>query len=1286
MVRQSCGVRFERLLSAIAALLTAIVPSIPAAHAQSGSLIETISYHDNEGRWILGQVESVTTNGVTSEQTTFDPVSALPLQMRQFGKLTQSLSYNLDGTVASTKDGNGNATVYSAWKFGIPQSIAYADGTASSAIVDLRGLITQVTDRNGYATSYSYDNMGRLTGVQYPIDDTVAWNSISKSFAQIAAAEYGIPAGHWRQTATVGASTTNTYYDAMWRPLLIAEYDTGNIAGTARFRGFEYDHDGREVFASYPTSTSNPDKGVWTSYDALGRQVSQSQDSEQGLLTTTMSYLGDAAGSLTLLRNPRGGETRTWHQVFDEPSYNRPIRIAEPEGVVTTIARDAFGKPSSIIRANTDGSIQVARNYTYNSFHELCRSVEPETNATLMGYDGAGNLRWSAAGLPAATGCEGEGVSAVVAARRIDRTYDNRNRLRTIAFPDGKGNQGWTYTADGKVSRIVTQNGSTAAEVTNTYVYNKRRLLTGESIEQIGLPTLSMGYSYDANAAVAGVRYPSGLFVDYAPNALGQPTRVGTYAIGVSYHPNGGVSSFTYGNGIIHSMQQNGRQLPVRVVDGSVLDNSYSYDANANVTQITDGLAASRSRTLTYDGRDRLIKAVSPAFGGNGEQSYSYDALDNLRSSTLPGIKDHTYWYDASNRLTNVLNSGAGTVIGMSYDAQGNLANRNGQAYLFDFGNRLRDASGAESYRYDGWGRRLLQQAGTGTIVSMYSRDGVLRRRDNERNASSLEYIYLNSSLIALVATSTAPLPPGITVPSQSSNGSYVVSWTSVASANRYELQEQTGGGAWSNIYSGPALSSSLSNKSGGTYSYRARACRNTPCGNWSTVASVAVLSAPASGPVISAPSLSINGDYTVSWNPIAAATAYRLEESTNGGAWSEVQSSAVTSRSFSGRPDGSYAYRVRACNAAGCGVTSATATVQTLRIPSGISTLSAPALSTNGSYGVSWSAVSSATTYRLEESAGGAAWALVHNAAANSISFAQRPDGSYAYRVTACNSSGCGGASATAVVRVVRPPSSAPTISAPSISSDGNFTVSWSATGGATIYRLSESSNGTAWSEIQASSSTAMLRSGKADGTHSYRLVACNDGGCGPQSAQANVLVVRPPLAVALSAPGQSTNGAYTVTWNGAERASNYVLEESTNGGGWVAIQNSSATALAISGKADGSYAYRVAACNQGGCSGYSAVATVSVVIAPAVPTGLTARFVVVSPSPPWQARYFLSWNPVAGATSYEVSGRVNYSGTATSVQLNYTGSPQGASFVVRACRSGACSAWSAPVVANGG
>ena len=63
------------------------------------------------------------------------------------------------------------------------------------------------------------------------------------------------------------------------------------------------------------------------------------------------------------------------------------------------------------------------------------------------------------------------------------------------------------------------------------------------------------------------VNYCIGLSLEFSPNALGQPTQVGSYATGVSYYPNGAIQQFTYGNGIVHTMTQNARQLPARSTD-----------------------------------------------------------------------------------------------------------------------------------------------------------------------------------------------------------------------------------------------------------------------------------------------------------------------------------------------------------------------------------------------------------------------------------------------------------------------------------------------------------------------------------------------------------------------------------------------------------------------------------------------------------------------------------------------------------------------------------------------
>jgi RHS repeat-associated protein len=246
------------------------------------------------------------------------------------------------------------------------------------------------------------------------------------------------------------------------------------------------------------------------------------------------------------------------------------------------------------------------------------------------------------------------------------------------------------------------------------------------------------------------------LSVAYAPNALGQPTKAGTFATGVSYFPNGAIKQFSYGNGIVHTLAQNTRQMPDRSVDAygtdpAVLDDSYDFDQNGNVVAISDGLTGNRGhRTMTYDGLDRLLTTISPMYGVAGT-TYSYDVLDNLKTVKALG-RDHTYVY-ANNRLTNVTNTvGGASVIGLGYDVQGNLANKNGQLYAFDFGNRLRTVTNLESYRYDALGRRVLAWSPTlGNILSQYGQDGVLRYQQDFRAGKVFNHIYLGGSLVATV-------------------------------------------------------------------------------------------------------------------------------------------------------------------------------------------------------------------------------------------------------------------------------------------------------------------------------------------------------------------------------------------------------------------------------------------------------------------------------------------------------------------------------------------------------
>lgn len=804
-------------ISVVACLGALPLPS----QAQAYSRTDTTTYYDDLGKWVLGQVKSsVNQNtGLTESNVEFDAASAKPQRLYAFGRLRQSLGYNGDGTLRTVVDGRNNTTVLSDWKGGLPQRIQFPDGAVQAAEVDGNGWIRSITDARGNTTRYDYDGVGRMTLTDYPDGDVVDWASTSLQFIQVGSDEYGIPAGHWRQTISTGNARKVTYYDSLWRPLLVREFDAADEGGTQRATAYGYDSGGRRAFASYPVaavgSIANVTQGVYTDYDALGRVTEVLQDSELGPLSTRTQYL---SGRRMQVTNPRNVGAVTTFMGYDQPSYEWPLRVEQAEGVVTEIGRDVFGKPKSITRRKSDGTIALTRSYVYDAAQRLCKTIEPETGASVVEYDAADNVVGSTQGLNLPNISDCNTAEAAASGRRVVKTYDVSNRVSTLAFPDGNGNQRWKYWPDGLVKQVSTTNAG--VDTYNSFTYSRRGLPIGEAQSQTDGEALAMGYVYDVVGNLAAHRYPSGSTVAYAPNALGQARQAGSYATGASYYPNGAIRQFTYGNGIVHTMVQNARQLPDVSEDayGGVrfLSDGYDYDANGNVAAITDGATGRGqrgNRTMGYDGLDRLTSTVSPMFG---TASYSYDALDNLTHVVAPG-RDHYYCYDGSWRLTNVKTGSCGgsTVIGIGYDVQGNLVNKNGQLYSFDYGNRLREATGRETYRYDGQGRRTQAIGPLGTIASMYDQAGVLRYQANQRDSTRTDYINLGGSLVAEVSS-----PLGSVAPAKD-----YVSWPAVGSAASYVVEESVDGVTWTSVYEGSAVNWTSSVRPTNVYTYRVMAC-----------------------------------------------------------------------------------------------------------------------------------------------------------------------------------------------------------------------------------------------------------------------------------------------------------------------------------------------------------------------------------------------------------------------------------------------------------------------------
>lgn len=694
--------------------------------------------------WVLGQTKSVFKLGAGGAQLEeiegheYDGASLLRTSTRAFGLVTASFSHYADGTLKTRADGLGQATSFAGYKRGLAQNVTYADGRSESAAVDDHGQVTAVTNAAATTTYYQYDAAGRLNRISYPAGDPVPYHPTVTAYEQSWVAEYGLEPGHWRQTVTTGHAVTQRFFDAQWRPRLTRSWDSRYEGDTRRVVVTRYDSDGRKVFESYPqradASVGDALPGTSSAYDALGRVV---QVSQTGGGTTSTAYLEGFQKQIT---NPRQFVTTHSFQAFDEPREDTLAYISAPEGVTVAIQRDAFGKALSITRSG--GGKSVTRSYVYDGWQRLCKTIEPETGATVQYLDAANNVLWRASGLSLTNGnaCD---HAAVPPERKVSFSYDARHRLLNTTYGDGTPQITRTYTPDG-MPETVGNNG-----LNWTYRYNNRRVLTSEQYWFNGTgPDQGWGFHWaiDDHGHVMGLSDMMGTVL-YSPDAFGRPRQVSGYASNVVHHPNGMVASYTLANGVTHSVSLNARQLPELWLDegpsGVVQKDRYSYDPNGNITGIADELDGAYSRSMPwYDGLDRLRQAN----GIWGTGRFDYDALDNLVYSQVGGRTLNHNINGSTNRLDSL--SGSQNVA-IGYDANGNVTQRGGQTFWFDVGNRLWRADGKANYSYDAHGRRNWTGWLDGSSqLFAYSQSGKLLW-DWHSARSDTRHVYLGDKLIA---------------------------------------------------------------------------------------------------------------------------------------------------------------------------------------------------------------------------------------------------------------------------------------------------------------------------------------------------------------------------------------------------------------------------------------------------------------------------------------------------------------------------------------------------------
>lgn len=666
-------------------------------NAASRSTTYTYANFTSPSVWVLGQVdqETISSVGVIDRDYYTSSVRTGSLsQISRFG-VTTSYDYYTSGSnlgaIRTITDPESNTVTYSNYYRGVPRSESHPEGVSISRTVNSTGTIATETNGRGKTTSYSYDTLNRIESITTPKSTdsniTIDWTS-----------------GGRVRTLTRGTFGEVRTSDGFGR---LIEIDAEGLN-----KSFEYNPEGQLTFESYP-HTGSSSQGTSYQRDVLSRIKRITHADSQYI---QYDYL---SGNRVRVTNERGHVTTYTYRSYGDPDERYLVKIEAPEAVTTDIARDKIGN----ITAVTQGG--VTRSYPLDSRKFPDYEVHPETGTTQLSFDNAGNLTGRAVGSSSTT----------------FYIWDDLNRLDYINYPAGTPDVDYVY--DGNNNLVEVSNGV----VKWSYDYDDNDNLDKETFTY--LPdnrSFVIDYAYDNLDNLESIVYPNSLAIDYAPDDLGRPTKVGDFVNTTNFHPNGGIKNLYFANGRTTSITQDARLFTDTIATTGLVDLAYDYDGAGNMTSITDQVNPTNSlSSLTYDQLNRLTGVIG-AVWGSGSIGYTTDG--DIASKNIGGL-NLSYTYNSSNnRLTGV---SGGKAYSFTYDVYGNVIGNGWDAFIYNDASQLTGVTSKNiQYQYDGNNRRAAKVEGGQLKKHMlYNRAGQLLFESDPLSDFQAAYVYLGSTLIA---------------------------------------------------------------------------------------------------------------------------------------------------------------------------------------------------------------------------------------------------------------------------------------------------------------------------------------------------------------------------------------------------------------------------------------------------------------------------------------------------------------------------------------------------------
>ncbi len=506
-------------------------------------------------------------------------------------------------------------------------------GPATQYAYDSDGDLRRMTDPSGMTTDYTHDSLGRTTSTVVSWDNaassattTQAWDQMGNLVEVTEPATTNVVAA----AAEVHQRRTVSVYDANSNRVTETVSDVGGSANPSATRATSFEFDA----ADRNWRTTDPEGGV----------ESLTFDANSNVVSTT-----DANG-------------RVFESDYDELNRVTDVRLV--------------GFRDDPIGASAPRTVVLAR-YGHDAAGQVTSSFSPAPGTgawpgqlspatpmveTRIGYDDAGRqLTTTVIGFHNRAGVSPATRDIVTEAR----TYDAVGNVVTVAGGNATSLVTNTYDAMSRVQSSVAEGG--ALDRVTTYDYNAKGLPTHQTIARGGSVLETVTAYNDAGWPVS-VAVANGaadaLVTTYGYDQRGLRTSmVGPRGNVAGADPADFETSYTY-DAVARLVRQQDPEITVEVTGGapSVARPTVEYGFDAVGNEIARRGARGSVTTVAYDRLNRQTVITHPTYtppGGGGAvtptESYMYDAVGNVTSST--DRRGHTtdYTFDARNRVVRRL-------------------------------------------------------------------------------------------------------------------------------------------------------------------------------------------------------------------------------------------------------------------------------------------------------------------------------------------------------------------------------------------------------------------------------------------------------------------------------------------------------------------------------------------------------------------------------------------------------------------------------------------------------